>query len=234
MEAVGDVTEKPRKIERLKKRVAALENQLNSFQVGRENIQSLLAMDPQSLDPTESSSQKIPMAALENLKNKYNIELVQVKLEEARRNLGKRIRRAANLFWGSATRSVQDFFKHRGLNLLITADDLFCLVVPVDQTARLSSWAKRVSSKFHPWTRKLLVTAYSVLVLMLCVISSLIALYFINDWLLLSVIILFMLAIFWASRQFIPRLFQEVRLALNLGTVKEKERVIWNGVPWEV
>jgi len=69
---------------------------------------------------------------------------------------------------------------------------------------------------------------------MLCIISSLVALYFLNDWLLLSVIVLFMLGVFWASRHFIPQLFQEMRLALNLGTVKEKERLIWNNVPWEV
>ena len=69
---------------------------------------------------------------------------------------------------------------------------------------------------------------------MLCVVSSLVALYFLNDWLLLSVIVLFMLGVFWASRHFIPQLFQEMRLALNLGTVKEKERLIWNDVPWEV
>ena len=231
LEAVGDITEKPRKIERLKKRVATLENQLKNFQAGQENIQKLLAMDLQSLDPKNPQVKKY-LATLENLKNQYNIELVQVKLEEARRNLENESKGGESL-WSTATRSMQEFFKHRGLNLLITAAIFFTLWYLLTKL-RIFIVGEKSFIKIPPWTRKLLITAYSVVVLMLCVITSLVALYFMNDWLLLSVIILFMLAIFWASRQFIPRLFQEVRLALNLGTVKEKERVIWNGVPWEV
>jgi hypothetical protein len=231
LEAVSDVTEKPRKIERLKKRVAALETQLQMFEVGQNNIKSLLLLNAQDLDP-KSPQTKSYLATLENLKNKYNTELVQVKLEEARRNLENELESSESI-WDAATRSIQEFIKHRGLNLLITVAIFFALWYLLTKL-RVFIVGERSFIKIPPWTRKLLVTAYSVLVLMLCVISSLIALYFLNDWLLLSVIILFMLAIFWASRQFIPRLFQEVRLALNLGTVKEKERLIWNGVPWEV
>ncbi len=231
LEAIGDVTEKPRKIERLKKRVEALENQLKNFQAGQENIQRLLTLDSQSLD-SKNPQTKNYLATLENLKNKYNVELVQVKLEEARRNLESESESSESI-WDSATRSIKEFFKHRGFNLLITGAIFFVLWYLLTKM-RVFIVGEKSFIKFEPWTRKLLVTAYSVLVLMLCLVSSLVALYFLNDWLLLSVIILFILAIFWASRQFIPRLFQEVRLALNLGTVKEKERLIWNGVPWEV
>lgn len=231
LQAVSDVTEKPRKIEQLKKSVAALETQLQLFEVGLNNIKSLLAMDNQDLDP-KSPQTKTYLATLEDLKNKYNIELVRVKLEEARRNLESELQSSESL-WDAATRTIKDFFKHRGLNLLITVAIFFALWFLLTKL-RVYIVGEKSFIKIPPWTRKLLVTVYSVVVLMLCVVSSLVALYFLNDWLLLSVIILFMLAIFWASRQFIPRLFQEVRLALNLGTVKEKERLIWNGVPWEV
>ena len=231
LEALSDVTEKPRKIERLKKRVAALESQLQMFEEGQKNIKHLLAMDNQALDPKNPQTIEY-LSTLKNLKDKYNVELVQIKLEEARRNLENELQSGESL-WGAATRSIQDFFKHRGLNLLITVAIFFVLWYLLTKM-RVFIVGEKSFIKVPPWTRKLLVTAYSVVVLMLCVVSSLVALYFLNDWLLLSVIILFMLAIFWASRQFIPRLFQEVRLALNLGTVKEKERLIWDGVPWEV
>ena len=231
LEAVSEVTEKPRKIERLKKRVEALETQLKMFEVGQNNIKRLLTLDNQTLDPKSSQTKKY-LSTLENLKNKYNIELLQVKLEEARRNLESELESSESI-WDAATRTIKDFFKHRGLNLLITAAIFFALWYLLTKL-RVFIVGEKSFIKIPLWTRKLLITAYSILVLMLCVVSSLVALYFLNDWLLLSVIILVMLAIFWASRQFIPRLFQEVRLALNLGTVKEKERLIWNGVPWEV
>ncbi len=231
LQAVGDVTEKPRKIEQLKKRVAALETQLQLFEVGQKNIQSLLAMENQDLDP-KSPQTKTYLAALDDLKNKYNIKLVRVKLEEARRNLASQLESSESI-WDAATRTIKDFFKHRGYNLLITLGIFFVLWFLLTKL-RVYIVGEKSFFNIPPWTRKLLVTVYSVLVLMLCVVSSLVALYFLNDWLLLSVIVLFMLALFWASRHFIPQLFQEMRLALNLGTVKEKERLIWNDVPWEV
>ena len=231
LEAVGDVTEKPRKIEQLKKRVTALESRLENFEQGQKNIQTLLALDNQSLDPGKPQTQKY-LDTLKNIQSKYNVKLVQVKLEEARRDLENELKHGESL-WDSAMQSVKEFFKHRGLNLVITVLIFFTLWYVLTKM-RVFIVGEKSFIKFQPWTRKLLVTAYSVVVLMICVISSLVALYFLNDWLLLSVIILFMLAVFWASRQFIPRLFQEVRLALNLGTVKEKERLIWNRVPWEV
>ncbi len=231
LQAVSDVTEKPRKIERLKKRVVALETQLQLFEVGQNNIQRLLAMDNQDLDP-KSPQTKTYLANLEDLKNKYNIKLVRVKLEEARRNLASQLQ-SSESFWDAATSTIKDFFKHRGLNLLITVAIFFVLWFLLTKL-RVFIVGEKSFFKIPPWTRKLLVTVYSVMVLMLCIVSSLVALYFLNDWLLLSVIILFMLGVFWASRHFIPQLFQEMRLALNLGTVKEKERLIWNDVPWEV
>jgi len=231
LQAVGDVTEKPRKIEQLKKRVAAMETQLQLFEVGQKNIQSLLAMENQDLDP-KSPQTKTYLAALDDLKNKYNIKLVRVKLEEARRNLASQLESSESI-WDAATRTIKDFFKHRGYNLLITLGIFFVLWFLLTKL-RVYIVGEKSFFNIPPWTRKLLVTVYSVLVLMLCVVSSLVALYFLNDWLLLSVIVLFMLGVFWASRHFIPQLFQEMRLALNLGTVKEKERLIWNDVPWEV
>lgn len=231
LQAVGDVTEKPRRIEQLKKRVAALEIRLQLFEVGQRNIQNLLAMDNQELDP-KSPQTKIYLANLDDLKNKYNVKLVRVKLEEARRNLAGELQSSESI-WDAATRTIKDFFKHRGYNLLITLGIFFVLWFLLTKL-RVYIVGEKSFFNIPPWTRKLLVTVYSVLVLMLCVVSSLVALYFLNDWLLLSVIVLFMLGVFWASRHFIPQLFQEMRLALNLGTVKEKERLIWNNVPWEV
>ena len=231
LEAVSEVTEKPRRIERLKKKVAALESQLAMFEIGQNNINNLLTMDNQTLDPENPQTKKY-LATLNSLKNKYNTDLVQATLEETRRSLESELESTESI-WDAGTRMTKDFFRHRGLNLLITVA-IFIVLWYLLTKMRIFIVGEKSFIKIAPWTRKILVTAYSILVLILCVVSSLVALYFLNDWLLLSVIILFMLAIFWASRQFLPRMFQEVRLALNLGTVKENERLIWNGVPWKV
>ena len=38
----------------------------------------------------------------------------------------------------------------------------------------------------------------------------------------------------WTSRQWIPKFLQEIKLIVDLGTVREGERMIWQGVPWLV
>lgn len=43
-----------------------------------------------------------------------------------------------------------------------------------------------------------------------------------------------LLLVAWTSRQYIPTFLQEIKLIVNLGTVREGERVVWNSVPWLV
>jgi len=231
LEAVSDLTAKPRRIERLKKRIAALEAQLKVFEVGQRNIQGLLEMEAPDLEPDSPQARQY-RDTLEILQNKYNPGLVRVKFEEARRSLKNELLNSEPM-WDTATRVIRDFFKNRGFNLLITAAVFFVLWYLLTKL-RVFIVGEKSIIKIPPWIQKLMLTAYSALVLILCIMTSLVALYFLNDWLLLSVIILFLVAVFWASRQFIPRLFQEMRLALNLGTVRESERLIWEGVPWQI
>ncbi|MCF8720155.1 mechanosensitive ion channel family protein [Nitrospina gracilis] len=231
LEATSDLTEKPRRIENLKTRIELLGAQLRNYEEGRKNIEALLSTARQEREPLDEQEQQFLMR-LENLKDKYNPELIRLKLHEARRALKKELANSEP-FIDTATRSIKNFFKHRGLNLLISAG-IFIAIWYLLIKLRLFIVGEKSLFSFEPWMQKVLMTAYTGLVLVLCIISSLVSLYLLNDWLLLSIVILFLLAVAWASRQFIPRLFQEMRLALNLGTVKENERLIWKGVPWYV
>ncbi len=231
LEATSDLTEKPRRIENLKTRIDLLGTQLRNYEEGRKNIEALLTAARENRPPLNEQEEQF-LARLENLKDKYNPELIRLKLLEARRALKKEMANSEP-FIDTATRSIKNFFKHRGLNLLISVS-IFIAIWYLLIKLRLYIVGDKSLFSFEPWMQKVLMTAYTGLVLVLCVVSSLVSLYLLNDWLLLSVVILFLLAVAWASRQFIPRLFQEMRLALNLGTVKENERLIWKGVPWYV
>ena len=231
LEALSDLTKKPRKIDRLKKRVAALEEKLNKFESGTQNINSLAGRTDPDIE-AESVELKKYQDHLNALRNKYNPDLVRLKLNEARRSLGVELQDTEPL-WDTATYAIRDFFKNRGLNLLI-AFIIFVGLWYIFSKFRLLILGERGLLNVPSWMKKVLATAYNILVMIFCVISSLVVLYLLNDWLLLSVVILFLVAVVWASRQFIPKLFQEVRLALNLGTVKENERLIWKGVPWHI
>ena len=63
---------------------------------------------------------------------------------------------------------------------------------------------------------------------------ALIVLYGSGDWVLLSLAIIFMIGLAWTAKQGLPRFWEQIKLLLNLGTVRENERVIYKGLPWKV
>ncbi len=231
LEALSDLTKKPRHIEKLKKRVATLEEQLEKFESGWKNINSLIEMGPAGDDPKGPEAENY-LKNLNRLRNKFNPDLVRLQLNEAKQSLDNELKDNETII-EAVSRSTKNFFKHRGLNVLITVG-IFAFVWFVLMKIRVFIVGSKSFLPFPDWLEKLLVTAYSVLVVIICISLSLVSLYLLNDWLLLSVLILFLAAVVWAGRQFLPKLFKEIRLALNLGTVKESERLIWNGVPWFV
>ena len=65
-------------------------------------------------------------------------------------------------------------------------------------------------------------------------LSFLLVLYLFEDWVLLTLAVVFMLGLAWTSKSAIPRIWGEMMLLLNMGAVREGERLIYNGVPWLV
>jgi len=59
-------------------------------------------------------------------------------------------------------------------------------------------------------------------------------LYIAGDWVLLGLATLFLLGLAWASKHTLPQFFEQIRLLLNLGTVRDNERVVYEGLPWRV
>ena len=55
-----------------------------------------------------------------------------------------------------------------------------------------------------------------------------------SDWLMLAMSLLLALAISWSFVRALPTLLEEMRVLLNLGSVREGERTIVNGVPYRI
>jgi hypothetical protein len=59
-------------------------------------------------------------------------------------------------------------------------------------------------------------------------------LYFRQDLLLLAIMVVVFIGAALALKNLLPKYIAEGRLLLNMGGVRERERVIYNGIPWEV
>lgn len=231
LQAIRDLTEKPRKVDSLKKRIDTLENRLAIHKEASQNL-IVLEKSKEEIEGSTKPEAKRYLARLALLKNKYDPELTRLNLEEARKDL-KEILSSDESILDSAQKQVKDFFKNRGKNLLITLAAFSGLWWLLN---RLRRWILRLSlfTQMSPAFGKLFSAAYNIFILIICLMVGLACLYFFNDWLLISLIVMILILIAWTSRQYLPTFIQEIKLIVNLGTVREGERLIWSGVPWLV
>jgi small-conductance mechanosensitive channel len=231
LQAIRDLTEKPRKVDSLKKRITDLENILAIHKEASQNLEKL-ATAQSNIRNSSLPEEKLYLSRLALLESKYDPELTELNLQEAKKDLEQILSSDESLL-DTAKSQVKDFFKNRGKNLLITLA-AFCGLWWL--LNRLRKWVLRFNlfSQLSPSFGKLFSAAYNIFILIICLLVGMACLYFFNDWLLISLIVMVLILVAWTSRQYIPTFLQEIKLIVNLGTVREGERLIWNGVPWLV
>jgi hypothetical protein len=229
--AIRDLTEKPRQIQELKSKIEDLETKLQRHQQASESI-SGLAEDLKNNPLPDTPEGKKFQATIIHLRDEYDPELVQFNLAEARASLDKFLNADESVV-ETATKTIKEFFQTRGRNLLVTVLTFagFWWVL-----SRLRRWilTRKFLTNRTSSIGKLFSAAYNVVVLLFCMFVGLACLYFFNDWLLITLIVMGIFFVLWTSRQWIPQFFDEIKLIVDLGTVREGQRLIWEGVPWLV
>ncbi len=137
----------------------------------------------------------------------------------------------------SSSNSIRTFFKNRGLYLTVALLTFIVVLIVCRVFYRLFllilkklKYTEKQRS-FHVRMIDILFQAASIV---LAVTSLFFVLYLAEDWFLLSMAIIFFFGISWTIRQGLPRLWQQGRLMLNIGSVRENERLTLHGVPWRV
>lgn len=142
--------------------------------------------------------------------------------------------RAKKPIWDTVSHGIADFFRTRGLNLLLAliAGVLgFILVRKGYSFFRKYSPVHRGKSNLTTRISDILATATAVVVSLLC---CLLVFYARGDWLLLTLAAILVFGAVWASKTALPPYVAQIRMLLNLGSVREGERVTYLGVPWRV
>lgn len=131
--------------------------------------------------------------------------------------------------------SIKKFFRTRGLYLLIAI--LACIGVVL--FLRVSSRFVRkmipgYASKYKPFHIRVFDLLSRVSALFMTLFVLILVFYVFEDWVLLSLAIIFFMGLGWAAKNTLPRFWQQSRLMLNIGAVREGERIVYQGVPWIV
>jgi small-conductance mechanosensitive channel len=130
---------------------------------------------------------------------------------------------------------LKSFFQKRGLYLT----QAILAVVGVLLLSRLSY---RAIVKLVPGYRdehrsfriRLLDLVHRIITVMLAITGPMVVFYLVEDWVLFSLGLLLLLGIALTLRNALPRYWQQIQLFLNVGSVREGERIDLDGLPWRV
>ncbi|MFA5905273.1 MAG: hypothetical protein WC836_15170 [Desulfobacula sp.] len=131
--------------------------------------------------------------------------------------------------------SIKKFFRTRGLYLVIAVIAcvlaLLLLRLGVRRLIKLIPGYNLAYKPFHIRLFELLARTAAMVVTLFVLVF---VFYIFEDWVLLSLSIVFFLGLGWALRNTVPRFWKQSCLMLNIGAVREGERMIYQGIPWMV
>ena len=162
------------------------------------------------------------------------LTVIQSELQSAQLQLNKLESSEASLAEASQS-YLKSFFQQRGLYL-------FQALLAVMAVLLLSRLSHRAIVRLVPDYRKehrsfhtrLLDLVHRIITIILAIMGPMVVFYMVEDWVLFSLGILLLLGIALTLRQALPRYWQQIQLFLNVGSVREGERIDLDGLPWRV
>ncbi|WP_028572098.1 hypothetical protein [Desulfonatronum lacustre] len=226
LDQLNQFTETPRNIERINREISQDQARLNVVNRALANIVNVSAgvQDEHLLDR---------LLALEKswLQRKSDLEL-EINLQQLQL---QELRDEQKTFWDMLHQGMLSFVQGRGLILilavLVTAGVWFLLQTLPKVARRKEDDAVVLKRKPHA---KLFSVGYQAISVILALCALLLVLYVSGDWLLLGLAMIILVLVAVGSRTYLPKFMTEVRMLLDMGPVREGERIFLNGIPWEV
>ncbi|BCO09095.1 hypothetical protein GF1_14710 [Desulfolithobacter dissulfuricans] len=159
------------------------------------------------------------------LENKQNIARMQL----------EQLSRSKTSVREDLQESIKHFFRTRGAYLFLA---LATVTLVICTCWLLHRFLVRILPGYRrehiPLRLRILDLVFRAMTFILAVTGLFGVLYAAQDWVLLSVSIIFLMGIGWTARQTIPKIWNQSQLMLNIGSVREGERLVIDGIPWFV
>ena len=222
---IKQLTSRPREIDRLETQIESLQNQLIVASKANQRLKRIMP-HIQSI-PLQNEMDQIK----NNWKNRY--QEIKTRLNITQQKLKQKQMKKKHLS-EHLHELMQLFFRSRGRNLVF-ALLFFALTWFLMHQLQTKIHLTRPFQK-HP--RSVYIRTFDLIYWIATFLFSLVALllvlYFCGDWFLLSLFIIFIVGIAWASNHALPRYWKQARIILNLGPVREGEMVVYKGIPYRV
>ena len=225
VQELKQLTASPREVESLRRQLASLRQRRILAAEAVRKFDDQIKQEP---DATLKPLLAELLSTWQKRQNDAATELAvaEYKLEEQQMKSGGVL--------GALRDVTSGFFRERGRNLLMAC----CVSLLIFGSLRLLWHRLRKLSALKRKNRsfgvRVAVVIFHAATVILSVFAMLLVFYLAGDWVLLGLATLFLVGIVWTGKQTLPMVFEQVKLLLNLGSVREGERVIYKGLPWEV
>ncbi len=220
------LTSKARRKTELRDQLTTYEELQPEAVQARVQVEELLA---EVQDPTLKKELKKLLPEYKGLESQINnkLDLIRLQLDE--------IEQEETSLLESSGDSLKNFFRTRGLYVVIA---LFtCLGVVLFLRAGYRLFIRMIPGyrdDYRPFHIRVLELISRVIIILLGLLSVMLVFYIFEDWVLLSLAVIALMGLAWAAKNTLPRFVHQSRLMLNIGAVREGERMMYQGVPWLV
>jgi small-conductance mechanosensitive channel len=226
IDEMKDMTSKVRQKSELKEKIAYYDERLKVLEHALKNVNFLRK---------ESDSDKLK-ESLDTLAEKWqkNHAFMSSEYQAAQLQLDEILASEVSITDASQD-YLKQFFQRRGLYLI----EALLVIALIVLFSRMTYKAMRrlmpgFKKKHRSFRIRLLELVHRILTTFLIIIGPMVVFYVVEDWVLFSLSILLLLGIAWGLRQALPRYWQQIQLFLNIGSVREGERIYLDGLPWRV
>ena len=182
-----------------------------------------------------NKNKKIKKALIQMNKNwSKQLVFIQSELQAKRLQLTK-LEAQDTTFADQSESFFKNFFQRRGWTLI----QAFLAIIAVLILSRLihlliARTIKGYRAEHRGVQLRVIDLLHRLVTFIFVIISPMVIFYLEEDWVLFSLGILFFIGFAWALRHAIPRYWGQLELFLNVGPVREGERLMLNGIPWRV
>lgn len=229
LNSIKQISERPKQIQDLQEKTQFVESRYQGAIEARDKLEKLFKEGKEKiLHPKYKSSIK----TLDKLIVKLKIELddLQYKLLKSEKNEKSIVSTFSGLIF--------EFFKTKGKNLLL-AFLVFITFFWLFKTGRNRFLAlvmykvnRSENKEIYQWMIRPVRVIYSSISTLMAFFFAILTLYVLNDWVLVTLILFVLAALIWSSKHYLPLFLEQSKIVLNLGAIREDERVVYNGLPW--
>ncbi len=174
--------------------------------------------------------------ALKKMNDTWSKQLVFIQSELKAKQLQlDKIEAEATTFTDQSENFFKNFFQRRGWTLTQALLSIIGILILSQLIHKLLTHiVKGYQAQYRSVQLRAIDLMHRLATLILVILGPMVVFYLEEDWVLFSLGVLFLIAFAWKLGQTIPRYWSQLELFLNIGPVREGERLLLHEIPWRV